>query len=242
MGDYWTCSSVAIWYFEQGEPRSPIYRSICRSLKQVGSLAFGSLIISIVVLLRLAMEYFTKILKQQTLGAEEQVAPAKFALKCASCCIACFERVIRFLTRNAYIMMAISGKNFCTSAQESFYLMLRSTMQFAISHGTTKVFILIGKLMIVSICCLAGYLFLTTVDKYRAIIYSPVFMTILFGIVSYPVACAFLNLFEMASNTILMCYCVELDLVKGANPKCPLGLRNFLRNYASESSEYSQAK
>lgn len=119
--------------------------------------------------------------------------------------------------------------------------MLRSTMQFAISHGTTKVFILIGKLMIVSLCCFSGYILLTTMDKYKTTIYSPVFMTILFAIVSYPVACAFLNLFEMASNTILMCYCVELDLVKGANPKCPLALRNFLRNYANES-EYSQHK
>lgn len=90
IGDYWVSSTVAIWYFEKGEPRSPVSRSICRAFKQLGSLAFGSLVVSIVVFIRIMLEYFTKALKQQTLGLEEQAAPAKFALKCASCCIACF--------------------------------------------------------------------------------------------------------------------------------------------------------
>ena len=91
--------------------------------------------------------------------------------------------------------MAISGKNFCQSAKQSFYLMLRTTMQFAISHGTTKIFILFGKLMIVSLCCVCGYILLTTIDKYKTEIFSPVFMTILFAIVSFPVANAFMSLF-----------------------------------------------
>ena len=82
---------------------------------------------------------------------------------------------------------------------------------------------------------------MTMVDEYKTTIYSPVFMTILFAIVTYPVANAFMSLFEMASSTILMCYCVELDLMKGTNPKCPPGLRNFLRNYVN-TSEYSEAQ
>lgn len=104
-------------------------------------------------------------------------------------------------------------------------------MQFALSHGTTKIFIVFGKLIIISSCILCGYLFLTTVEKYKTSIYSPVFLSILFGIVSYPVAAAFMNLFEMASNTILMCYSVDLDLSRGENVRCPKGLKNFLRNY-----------
>ena len=163
----------------------------------------------------------------------EQNAPVKFLLKCASCYIACFERVIRFLTENAYIMMAISGKNFCQSAKEAFYLVLRSTAQFAISHGTTKIFISVGKVFIIALCCMIGYLAITEVSDFKDKIYSPVFLTILFGIASYPIASAFLTLFEMAANTILICYCMELDLVKNGNPRCPAGLKNFLRNYMS---------
>jgi hypothetical protein len=39
-----------------------------------------------------------------------------FLIKCMSCLVACFERIVRFITENAYIMIAITGKNFCASA------------------------------------------------------------------------------------------------------------------------------
>jgi len=65
-------------------------------------------------------------------------------------------------------MIAITGKNFCSSAQESFYLMLRSSAQFFISHGTTKLFINIGTALIITICTVIGYLFITNIEPYRS--------------------------------------------------------------------------
>lgn len=41
--------------------------------------------------------------------------------------------------------------------------MLRSTAQFAISHGTTKIFINVGKAFIITICCVCGYTFITSI-------------------------------------------------------------------------------
>lgn len=117
LGSYWSSSTVAIWYFEEGDPSHPIMKSIGRSFLQFGSIAFGSLLIAIVIFIRIMLEIITKQLKNSTMAMEEQAAPAKFALKCASCYIACFEKIIRFLTENAYIMMAISGENFCSSAK-----------------------------------------------------------------------------------------------------------------------------
>lgn len=90
-----------------------------------------------------------------------------FMIKCASCLVACFERIVRFITENAYIMIAITGKNFCTSAAESFYLMMRSAAQFFISHGTTKLFINVGTTLIVTICCVIGYFFITKISPYN---------------------------------------------------------------------------
>lgn len=89
-------------------------------------------------------------------------------------------------------MMAITGKNFCASAAESFYLMIRSAAQFFISHGTTKLFINIGTCLIVTISCFSGYLFVTNIEPYRSLIQSPVFLTIIFAIVSLPIAWAFM--------------------------------------------------
>ena len=92
-------------------------------------------------------------------------------------------------------MIAITGQNFCSSAQEAFYLMLRSSGQFFISHGTTKLFINAGVILIITICTFIGYLFITNISPYRNEIQSPVFMTILFGLITLPVAWAFMEFF-----------------------------------------------
>ena len=55
-------------------------------------------------------------MKQKTLGVSDGKA-VNILIKCGSCLIACFERLVRFLTDSAYIMLAITGKNFCKSAQ-----------------------------------------------------------------------------------------------------------------------------
>ena len=124
-------------------------------------------------------------------------------------------------------MIAITGKNFCASASESFYLMIRSASQFFISHGTTKLFINVGTALIVTMCTVIGYFFITNISPYKDEIHSPVFLTIIFAIVSLPISWAFMEFFEKGANTILMCYCVELDLSK-KKTKCPTALKNFL--------------
>lgn len=73
--------------------------------------------------------------------------------------------------------------------------MLRSTAQYAISHGTTKIFVSIGKLLVIVACCGIGYLSLTEIEEFRFKIFSPTFLTILFGIAAYPIASAFMGLF-----------------------------------------------
>ena len=112
--------------------------------------------------------------------------------------------------------------------------MLRSSAQFFISHGTTKLFISVGVILIITVCNLIGYIFITSIEPYKYQIQSPVFLTVIFGLVALPVAWAFMEFFEKSANTILMCYCVELDLRKH-NSKCPKALKHFLDDYVSAS-------
>lgn len=168
-------------------------------------------------------------MKEKSLGLSEGKAVGCL-VKCCTCCIACFERLIRFITENAYIMIAITGKGFCSSAKESFYLMLRSTAQFFVSHGTTKLFIMVGTCLIVTISCVVGYFFITNISPYKSEIQSPVFMTLMFSLTALPIAWAFMEFYEKAANTILMCYCVELDLSK-QRKKCPPALEAFMEEY-----------
>jgi len=67
-----------------------------------GSLAFGSLIIAIIQVIRIILEYIDHKLK----GKENKVV--KFIICCCKCCFWCLEKFMKFLNRNAYIMVRMS--------------------------------------------------------------------------------------------------------------------------------------
>jgi hypothetical protein len=70
--------------------------------------------------------------------------------------------------------------------------MVRSACQFTVSVGTTKLFTLIGTGVIITMCSVSGYLFMTNIEPYKYQVQSPVFLTILFVIASTPVSWAFM--------------------------------------------------
>ena len=52
-------------------------------------------------------------------------------LNCVQCFLACFEKTIKFITRNAYIEMSISGKGFIPAAKKSFKFMVSHALSLA---------------------------------------------------------------------------------------------------------------
>ena len=41
----------------------------------------------------------------------------------------CFEKIVKFISKNAYIMVAMKGKNFCRSTKAAFLLILANLAQ-----------------------------------------------------------------------------------------------------------------
>jgi len=72
---------------------------------------------------------------------------------CLRCCINCFERFIRFINKHAFIEVALEGKDFCSSAQAAFSLILKNPIKTALITGLGNVIVNIGELFI---CILAG--------------------------------------------------------------------------------------
>lgn len=75
---------------------------VLKSLKNLiffhlGSVALGSLLISLVQLLRAALQYIQTYLKGSTNRFINGL------LTCCQCCLYLFEKFIKFLSRNAYI-------------------------------------------------------------------------------------------------------------------------------------------
>uniref|UniRef100_A0A8C9WTR8 Choline transporter-like protein n=1 Tax=Scleropages formosus TaxID=113540 RepID=A0A8C9WTR8_SCLFO len=182
-------------------PAFPIFSSLGRALRyHTGSLAFGALILSIVQVIRVLLEYLDHKLK----GAQNKFA--KFLLSCLKCCFWCLEKFIKFLNRNAYIMMAIYGKNFCSSARDAFFLLMRNIVRVAVLDKVTDFLLFLGKLLIVGLATEdVGF----TLNYY----WVPI-LTVVVG--SYLIAHGFFSVYAMCVDTLFLCFLEDLERNDGS--------------------------
>ncbi|XP_039666804.1 choline transporter-like protein 5-B isoform X3 [Perca fluviatilis] len=212
-------------------PACPLYSSFSRAIRyHTGSLAFGSLILSVVQMFRIVLEYLDHKLKGS------QNACARFVLCCLKCCFWCLEHFIRFINRNAYIMIAIYGKNFCTSSKDAFFLLMRNVIRVAVLDKVTDFLLFLGKLLISgSVGVLAFFFFTHKIpviqEETPSLNYCWVpLLTVVFG--SYMIAHGFLNVFAMCVDTLFLCFCEDLERNDGSSSRpyyMSPGLHKILR-------------
>ncbi len=97
----------------------------------------------------------------------------KYALCVLQSYLNCFERFIKFLNKNAYIQIAITGNSFCVAAKDAFFIILRNAFLFAIAAGLGEVFMFIGKLFICGFSTFVCYTILTTAEVYEDKVFYP---------------------------------------------------------------------
>lgn len=81
--------------------------------------------------------------QMEKMGASQNKC-TKCILNCLSCVMACFERFIRFLTRNAYIQIALTGKSFCPAAKDAFETIWANTARYSLVGGIGGAFLLVS--------------------------------------------------------------------------------------------------
>lgn len=59
----------------------------------------------------------------------------KIMFKVVQCCLWCFEKCLKFITRNAYIFIALKGDSFCSAAKDAFSLVVGNVTRI----GTVQV-------------------------------------------------------------------------------------------------------
>lgn len=196
-------------------PAFPIFSSMGRALRyHTGSLAFGSLILAIVQLIRVMLEY----LDHQLKGSDNKFA--RFLLCCLKCCFWCLEKFIKFLNRNAYIMIAIYGTNFCTSARNAFSLLMRNIIRVAVLDKVTDFLLFLGKLFVVGCVGILAFFFFTNrinliKDTAPPLNYYWIpIMTVILG--SYLIAHGFFSVYGMCVDTLFLCFLEDLERNDGS--------------------------
>lgn len=235
------------WAFNKPEdiPMFPITAAFLRSLSyHVGSLAFGALILTLVQIVRILLEY----IDHKTRSAQNVVA--RFFLCCLKCCFWCLEKFIKFLNRNAYIMIAIYGKNFCVSAKNAFMLLMRNAIRVVVLDKVTDLLLFFGKLLVVGGVGVLSFFFFsgrihlpgTNFSSESLNYYWMPIITVVFG--SYFIASGFFNVYNMCVDTLFLCFLEDLERNDGSRQKPYLMSKNLLKilNKSNQSPKQRKRK
>ncbi|KAJ6653444.1 hypothetical protein lerEdw1_009197, partial [Lerista edwardsae] len=210
------------WAFKKPNdiPICAVGSAFIRTLRyHIGSLAFGSLILTIVQAIRLVLEYVDHKLK----GVENPVT--RCLTCCLRCCFWCLEKFIKFLTRNAYIMIAVYGKNFCTSAREAFKLLMRNIVRVVVLDKITDLLLLFGKLLVVGGVGVLSFFFFTgriplKDERFQTPVLNYYWLPILTVVVgSYLIAQGFFTVYNMCIDTLFLCFLEDLERNDGSIEK-----------------------
>ena len=112
------------WYYygprtaNSGLPKKATLKAFVRSTTlSLGSIAFGSLIVTILELIRLILQVV-----QQQQASEGDMIGSIIAC-CAVCCVGCITSLIEWFNKYAYIEISLYGKAYIPAAKDTWRLM-----------------------------------------------------------------------------------------------------------------------
>uniref|UniRef100_K1RVJ4 Choline transporter-like protein n=1 Tax=Magallana gigas TaxID=29159 RepID=K1RVJ4_MAGGI len=196
--------AVAIWYFQRdsGMPVFPILLSIRRLVRyHLGSAAFGSFIITLLVVVNWILGFIHKRVKNSTGSVGD------FLMKCLRCCFWCFENAIRFINSNAYIEIAIIGEGFCSSAQRALKIIVSNSLRLAAINSIGDFTLFLGKVGTVAVVAVVGIEILAT----RSDVIYPWLPISLSCIIAFIIASCLIGVYELCIDTIFICFCEDCE-------------------------------
>ncbi|XP_060225042.1 choline transporter-like protein 4 [Meriones unguiculatus] len=224
LGQCVLAGAFASFYWAFHKPRDiptfPLCSAFIRTLRyHTGSLAFGALILTLVQIARIILEYIDHKLR----GAQNPVA--RCILCCFKCCLWCLEKFIKFLNRNAYIMIAIYGKNFCVSAKNAFMLLMRNIIRVVVLDKVTDLLLFFGKLLVVGGVGVLSFFFFSgrikglgkDFENPNLNYYWLPIMTSILG--AYVIASGFFSVFGMCVDTLFLCFLEDLERNDGSQER-----------------------
>ncbi|XP_071802691.1 choline transporter-like protein 2 [Asterias amurensis] len=228
------------WAFTKPQdiPAFPLFKSFYRAIRyHLGSIAFGSLIIAIIQIIRTMLEYTEAKLK----GKENQVV--KYILKCLKCCFWCLEKFMRFLNKNAYILIAVYGENFCTSAKNAFFLLMRNILRVAVINKLTDFLIFLGELFVVGVVGVTSFFYFTNSITWASDLITVPTLNyywipiIIITVGTYFVAKCFFSVYDMAVDTLFLCFLEDLERHDGS-PEKPFYMSKELMGIVGKKNNF----
>ncbi|XP_073972543.1 choline transporter-like 2 isoform X2 [Rhodnius prolixus] len=213
LSDLILAGTFAKWYWTFDKRRVPFFavtEATARTLRyHLGTVALGSLIISICSFIRAIIEYTEKKVK----AYENSIMKAFFC--CLKCFFWCLEKFLRFINKNAYIMCAIHGRNFCISAKDAFNLLMRNFLRVVVLDKVTDFLFFIGKVVITGVV-VAGAYFLVFQRNTLNLHFEGAVPLLAIAVCSYLIAATFFGVYSMAVDTLFLCFLEDCERNDGS--------------------------
>ena len=213
LGEMVLAGSVSGWYWtlDKSGPMENvgIMQSFGRTCRyHLGTLAFGSLVLTFIRMIRVLLEYIEDKIKEK--GADNPAI--KCLLCCCKCCFWCLENFIKFLNRNAYIMTAVYGYNFCRGAKKSFTLLTSNAARALVLDKVTDFILFLGKIIVVTIVAAVTFTLFsanvtTALDLNINYQFVPMVIIVL---CSYAIASTFFSVYRSVSQWLNITFCTAL--------------------------------
>ena len=118
-------------------------------------------------------------------------------------------------------MTAIYGYNFCSGARKSFILLTENVARAVVLNRVTSFLLFLGKLCVLVIVSTVTYFLfssrvMTELDIHPNYEFVPMIITIL-G--TYAIATTFFSVYDMAADTIFLCFLLDIEKHDGSEEK-----------------------
>lgn len=197
-------STVCQWFFTRTKNKldSPISRSFHQLLRiHIGSVCLGSIFITIFKVIKMIVEGATNSMRN---------SDNAFAKAVACCCewiMEQLERLLQYLVRNAYIIVALDGTPLVESGQKAFRLLKENLVDVLALNNVGDFVLFLGRIFVTLIAGFISYEVASRNGKIEFVA-IPIVLSV---ILAFLIIHCFMTVYEMTLDTIFICFCVDCE-------------------------------
>lgn len=164
-----TCA--VMWYFASNRHKmgGSILQAFCWGFfYHIGTIAFGSFILMLIWVVQIVLAYVQKKV-QEASGDNSNTSKL---VGCLQCCAKCFERIIQFISKHAYVQTAMKSIGFCGGSKAGFSIVMSNPIRFGVLNGLAELAMLFGNVLIAAATTIVGYFLLKWYSKWKGVVFE----------------------------------------------------------------------
>lgn len=200
--------AFASYYWAYRKPKDVPFFAVTASLYRtlrfhLGDIAFGSFLIATIRYIRIVIEFIdNRIRKNRSSDVNNS------ATRSAACFFRIFfwllDRFLKYIDRNAYIMMSMYGEGYLSSAKRAVELLYKNSTRALVLDYVTYFVLLVSRLLITGI---AGYV--TAQEMFTANLHYKWLPIVLVVVGTYFISKGLFSVYSMAVDTLFICFLID---------------------------------